>query len=227
MALTSLFLDWDFAASRDWLDRSGDERADAKTALARATWLAAAGRPDAAVAAAERAVALDPAAYYVRADLAMFYLAAGRHAEAVENSRRVLAAASGFTPAMHFGLLACERLGQWDEAATFARALMDAGGAPPDALALVNADAREAVARWRRWDLARLERQADGRRADYALQLGLRRAELGDRAAAIDDLELALTRRDPLLVFVRAFPELDALHDDPRFESIARAVNAL
>jgi hypothetical protein len=50
---------------------------------------------------------------------------------------------------------------------------------------------------------------------------------LGDRAAALDELELALARRDPLLVFVRAFPELHALKGDPRFESIARAVNAL
>jgi DNA-binding winged helix-turn-helix (wHTH) protein/tetratricopeptide (TPR) repeat protein len=228
MALTTLFLDWNFAASRGWLDRAGEARVDAKTALAEATWLAAAGQPDAAVAAAERAVALDPAAYYVRADLAMFYLAAGRHEDAVENSRRVLAAAPEFAPAMHLGLLACERLGRWDDAAAFARALMDAGGAPPDALAaLANTGARDAVSRWRRWDLARLERQAAGRRADYALQLGLRRAELGDRAAAMDDLELALARRDPLLAFVRAFPELAALQGDPRFESIVRAVTAL
>ena len=227
-AITTLFLDWDFAASRTWLDRAGDARADAKTSLAHATWLAAAGQSDAAVEAAERAVALDPAAFYVRADLAMFYLSAGRNAEAVESSQRVLAAASGFTPAMHFGLIACERLGRWEDAADFARALMQAGGASAEDLASVAHNGpRDVVARWRRWDLARLERHAAGRRADYALQLGLRWAELGDRAAALDYLEVALARRDPLLLFVRAFPEFAALQGDPRFESIVRAVTAL
>jgi tetratricopeptide (TPR) repeat protein len=227
MAITTLFLDWDFAASRTWLDHAGDATADAKTSLAHATWLAAAGQADAAVEAAERAVALDPAAFYVRADLAMFYLAAGRNAEAMENSQRVLAAASDFTPAMHFGLMACERLDRWEDAADFARALMQAGGASAEDLAsLAHHGSRDVVARWRHWNLARLERHAAGRRADYALQLGLRRAELGDRGAALDDLAVALATRDPLLLFVRAFPEFTALQGDPRFESIARAVTA-
>jgi tetratricopeptide (TPR) repeat protein len=227
-AMTTLFLDWDLATSRSWLDRAGNARADAKTSLALATWLAAAGQSDAAVDAAERAVALDPAAFYVRADLAMFYLAAGRNADAVESSRGVLAAASGFTPAMHFGLIACERLGRWQEAADFARALMQAGGASEEDLASrAHHRPRDVVAHWRRWDLARLERRAAGRHADYALQLGLRRAELRDRGAALDHLEVAFGMRDPLLIFIRAFPELAELQGDPRFESIARAVTAL
>jgi tetratricopeptide (TPR) repeat protein len=226
MGVAALFLDWNAAASRSWLERALATRDDAKTAMAMAMWSASAGEPDVAVAAAERAVALDPAAYYVRADLAMFYLVAGRNADAARASREVLAVAPDFAPARAYALLAHERLGQWDDAARQAVALMQTQGAPAEELARVSgAHPRAAVAQWRRWDLARLEQQAAGRRPDFALELALRHAALGDRQAALGALETALASRNALLAFLRSYPELMLLRGDPAFEAIARTVS--
>ncbi|MEZ5318754.1 MAG: helix-turn-helix domain-containing protein [Vicinamibacterales bacterium] len=232
MGTTTLFLDWNFEDARIWLDRAdvaGAAGADAKTTLARAMWLAAAGEADAAVIAAERAVAIDPAAWYVRADLAMFYLVAGRNADAAASAARVLEVAPDFVPARAYALLAHERLGQWTAAAADARVLMRASGAPStDESRLTSTsavDPRGAVALWHRWDLARLERQAAGRPGDYALQLALKHALLGDRDAAIARLDEALSRQNRLLVFLRAYPELAILRGDPAFEAIARRID--
>jgi tetratricopeptide (TPR) repeat protein len=225
MGVATLFLEWDFEGSQRWLDRAAVNRADAKTSMARAIWFAAAGRADEAVESAEQAVALDPASYYVRADLAMFYLGAGRNADAAESSRRVLGVAPDFVPARLYAIAASERLDQWSEAAGHARALMASGGASAAELAaLERVDARAAVTLWRRWDLSRLEQQAAGRREDYALHLALRHAALGDRVTALDELSVALERRHALLVFLRSFPELTGLRGDPAFEAIARAL---
>ena len=228
LAMTALVLEWDFEGARRWLDLAARDRADARTSLAEATWSAAAGRFDEAVRAAERAVTLDPAANYLRADLAMFYLAAGRNAEAARSSELVLQAAPGFAPARAYALIAHERLQQWDDAARHARALASASGASAGDLArLDDLDGRQAVRLWRELERVRLERHAAGRPGEFALQLALRHAGLGDRDAAIRELGNALSRRDAMLVFVRMYPELAALRGDPAFQRIAGSVGAV
>ncbi|MEZ5293906.1 MAG: winged helix-turn-helix domain-containing protein [Vicinamibacterales bacterium] len=224
---TTLFLEWDFAAARQWLDRSAASGEDARTAMAMATWLAAAGDAAGAVEAAERAVALDPAAWYVRADLAMFYLAADRPADAAESARQVLQVEPAFAPAHAYALIACERQGRLSDAADHARALLRASGAGmEDVTRITGLDDLGAVAAWRAWDLARLERAAEGRRADYALPLALRLAAAGDHAGAITALRDALDHGQALLVFLRAYPELAGLHGRPDFEALVRQVAA-
>lgn len=225
MGMTALVLDWDFRGARGWLDRNPSGSSDARTSLARATWMAAAGRFDEAVRAAERAVALDPADYYLRADLAMFYLAAGQDARAAESSHGILQDAPEFRPAHTYALIAHERLGQWTEAARHAHAIMKtSAGSAQETVPFDAGAGRHAVTRWRQLELARLERQAEGRRAEFALQLALQHAALGDRDAALNELEAALTRRDALLVFIRMYPELAGLRNEPAFQRIAEAI---
>ncbi|MGH9318353.1 MAG: winged helix-turn-helix domain-containing protein [Vicinamibacteria bacterium] len=226
MGLASLFVDWDFDAAGPWIARAAaSPSADARTALAQATYLAAVGRTDDAVAAAERAVALDPASYFVRADLALFYLAAGRLEAAADASRLVLEAAPDFMPALANAVLAHERLQRWEAAAPASRALLRETGAPAEILARAErADPREAVRAWHEWDLARVQAAAKDGGGDHSLELALRHAVAGDRVVALDHLERAFARRSPLLVFLRSFPELDSLRDDPRFQRIDRAL---
>jgi DNA-binding winged helix-turn-helix (wHTH) protein/tetratricopeptide (TPR) repeat protein len=225
--LAALFLDWDFDGARAWIDRA-DARAsdDARTALARATVFAATGQADAAVAAAERAVALDPESHFVRADLALFYLAAGRVQDAADTSRRVLEVAPDFAPALGNVVAAHERLGQWEPAARAAIALLRATKAPAGVLERASQAAPEgAVRAWHEWDLARVRQAAgDGQAGDLALALAVRLAAIGDRDQALDQLERALVRREAMLVFVRAFPEFGTLKGDPRFERLALAI---
>jgi tetratricopeptide (TPR) repeat protein len=224
-AMTDLFLDWRFDAARRRLalaQRLAPEHS--RTAIAWATYHAARGQHDQAIEAARRAVALDPASYFVQADLAFFYLAGGRNEEAAASSREVLLVAPHFVPALAYALLANERLGHWDEAAAAARRLMSisaAGGAPAT---LERLDPRDTVRAWRRWDLARVRARAEQQPDEWSLDLGLRLALAGERTAALDHLERAYASRRPLLVFVRSFPELLSLRGDPRFERLAEKI---
>jgi tetratricopeptide (TPR) repeat protein len=166
-------------------------------------------------------VALDPEAYYVRADLALFYPAAGRNQEAAEASARVLDVAPDFAPALSHRLLACERLGRLLEAAETARSLMRVHGAPEvERARAARASPREAVELWRRWDLQRMEAMA-GRVNAFALPLALRYAAAGENGEALALLERAHEQKDALLVFLPAFPELDGLRGNPRFEELS------
>ena len=230
LGLAALLLDWDADGAGRYLDES--ERlapSHARTAMARATYESALGRHDAAIDAARRAVALEPGSYYVRADLAFFYLAAGRNGEAAASSRDVLDVEPDFEPALVYAVAANERLGRWEQAARDARRLMALGGAAAGEIpALDQTTPRDAVRAWRQWDLARTvsASAAAGRADDYAFQLALKHAAVGDRSAALDYLERAHRHRAAMLVFVRAFPELESLHGDPRFERIANAISS-
>jgi tetratricopeptide (TPR) repeat protein len=195
--------------------------------MARATWASILGRHDDAIKSARRAVALEPSSYYVRADLAFYYLAAGRNDEAATSSHDVLSVNPSFLPALAYSLTANERLGRWAEAATAARALMRAYGAPAEDLrAFAVLSPREAVRSWRRWDLSHLQALAAGRTDEFSLELALKSAAAGDHGAALDYLERAHKRRSAMLVFLRAYPELAGLRGDPRFERIASAVSS-
>jgi tetratricopeptide (TPR) repeat protein len=227
LAMTALFLEWDLRRAREHLDGALQVDAlDPRTALAEATFAAAAGRPDDAVRAAERAVALEPSAYYVKADLALFYLAAGRNEEAARSARRVLDVQPNFTPALFYGTLAWERLGRWQDAADAARKLMELAGAAEAFRERVGeAEPREALRLWRQWEVARAESLASdhpGEPDAYALHLALRYAVAGERGAALEQLERAYQRHDALLIFLPAFPEVEELRGDPRFERLAR-----
>lgn len=226
MAMTRLFLDWDVEAARLHVARSEELDATmARTAMARATFASALGLHDEAIEAARRAVALEPEAYYVRADLAFFYLAAGRDREAAASSQTVLDVRPDFLPALVYAATAYERLGLWGDAAAAARGVMAQMGATAGDLARFDASrARDAVRFWRQWDLGRMQRMADGRTADYAFQLALKHAAAGNHATALDFLERAFATRAALVVYMRAFPELAALRGDPRFQRLADGI---
>jgi tetratricopeptide (TPR) repeat protein len=222
--MSALFLDWDVERASDLLDRaSAADSKDARTALAEAALLAVEKRYDEAVRAAERAVALDPKALYVRADLALFYLCAGRNEDAAESTRRVLSVAPDFTPALSYGVLAYERLGKLQHAADAARELMRLRGARDEELARLDAaDPHEALGLWRQWDLERVAKLSSGKVDRFALSLALRYAAAGEHGAALEHLERAYRHREALLIFLPAFPELAGLHGDPRFEELSR-----
>jgi len=49
-------------------------------------------------------------------------------------------------------------------------------------------------------------------------------AQLGHFAEAFEYLERAVAERDPLVIFLNVWPDLDPLRDDPRYQAIVRAV---
>jgi DNA-binding winged helix-turn-helix (wHTH) protein/Tfp pilus assembly protein PilF len=223
LASADLYLDWNFRSAERGFRRAWRLAPDdARTSLALAAYLSAAGRHREALSYAREAVRRDPDSTFVRADLAFFSLAAGLDEDAARESRDVLAAAPGFAPAQHHALVANARLGRWTEAAGLARQLLESSGGTADDLAAFDRAApRDAVTMWRRWALERAERDAVGREDAYALDLALRHAALGHDGRALDWLERAFARRTAMLVFLRAFPELAALRGTPRFEALA------
>jgi DNA-binding winged helix-turn-helix (wHTH) protein/Flp pilus assembly protein TadD len=224
-SLADLLLDWNVAAAVEGL-AAADAWApdDARTAIAQAMTLAAEGRYEEAVRAAERAVALDPEAYFVRADLAFFYLSAGRDEEAAASCRRVLAVAPDFLPAHAYLLMAAERMQRWPEAAEAAQALgrrLAAGDARPPFGAA--GGPAEVVHAWHRWRVSEASREPQAT-AEAALDLALKQALAGDLADAQQSLERAHAGHASLIVLIRAFPELAPLRGDPRFERLANAI---
>ena len=226
--IAALFLDWKLDALANGVARARRlAPSDARNEIAYAMSLAALGRHDAAIRAAERAVELDAESYYVRADLAFFYLSSGDNVRAAVSSRRVLDVAPDFAPAHRYFSLASERLGRWQDAAASARTLMTLSGATAETItALAPLGPAETVRAWRQWELERLRANAGTDGANVDLDLALRHALAGDRDAAIESLGRAFERRASLLVLLRAFPELISLRGDPRFERLAASVTS-
>jgi DNA-binding winged helix-turn-helix (wHTH) protein len=226
LGMTTLFLDWDLPAAGRAIDTAERlEPAEAGTAMAQATYASSLGRHDEAVEAARRAVALEPASYFIRSDLAFFYLAAGRNDEAAASSQEVLTVAPTFTPALVHALIANQRLGQLDKAAAAARALLEGSDAPPELVEAARAmPAPDAIRTWQQFDLDTALAQDDASSPAAAIGLALRHASLGQTDQALACLERARAGGNAWFVFLRAFPELQPLHGDPRFEHLADAL---
>jgi DNA-binding winged helix-turn-helix (wHTH) protein len=225
LGMTDLFLNWNFpAADRHIGIAESLNPSEARTAMARATLASGLGEYDEAIAAARHAVTLRPESYFVRADLAFFYLAAGRNDEAAISSRDVLSVAPEFEPALIYSATANERLGRWVDAASAARRIMEASGAGTAELAVMDAlPPEDAVRTWRRWDLDTAIARAVGRIDEFSLSLALKHAAVGELDHALTYLERAHARRDAWLVYLRCFPELEALRGHPRFERLGPA----
>ncbi|ANM30634.1 hypothetical protein ABI59_15225 [Acidobacteria bacterium Mor1] len=217
LGLVRLHVDWDIQGAGQAIERARSLQPEhARIQLATASWLAAAGRLDEAVDAARHAVALDPASYLVRADLGWFLLAAGRFEEAVQESREALAVEPEFLPAWSFLVPALEHLGRTGEAVNAAKEVMRLSGADPATIdTLLSSPSTDALVAYRQWRL-------DAARSGGAthLQLALLHAPLGHREEVVSRLALSAEDRDPFLVFLPGYRELDPLRGDARFETM-------
>lgn len=225
LAMIRLHRDWDFsAAARESAAALAADSADAKNHLVAAMVSAAAGQPEQAVAAARRAIALDPANQRVRADLAFFLLAAGQLEEAAAESRQVLAFQPDLPAALDFLLIACERLGRYEEAREAALRLMRLSRATPRELAAVkNADGPASVRLYREWQIRLLERKA-AEDSWPAFTVAAIYAGAGRTDKSFEWLERAYRSREATLVFMTASPDLANMRNDPRFTDLARRV---
>jgi DNA-binding winged helix-turn-helix (wHTH) protein/tetratricopeptide (TPR) repeat protein len=226
LAVAALVVDWNVARASTLVTQARTlDPTDGRSALAHAMILGAAGKHLDAVAAAQQAMRLDPASLFVRADLALFHLAADQPLDAAAVATDVLRASPEFEPALRALLTASTQLGRWDDAARAAQHIMRIAGAAPDDLRRVSAlPTAGQPAALRRWELAQLQNAADTDTDRHALGLALRHAAVGDRQSALDLLDRSLRGHHAMLVFVRSFPEFSSLRGDPRFEAIARAV---
>ncbi|HXO41942.1 MAG TPA: winged helix-turn-helix domain-containing protein [Thermoanaerobaculia bacterium] len=209
------------------LPRAGRELARALAAepnsgdaqLGYAFYLAAAGRHDEAIAAAERAQGLDLMSPVVKGDLSWFYYLARRYDQAIEEARHALLTDPRDIQALLYWSLSAQM--QHDiatalaQAQAFAAADADLSGQPRPPRFATLAD----FWRWRLASLTAKNLQAEISPGYFAMaHLGL-----GDRSRALELLEQACDRHFcaqlPLVVHD---PRFDPLRHHPRFARLLR-----
>jgi DNA-binding winged helix-turn-helix (wHTH) protein/tetratricopeptide (TPR) repeat protein len=193
--------------------------------LGYAFYLAAAGRHDEAIAAAERAQRLDPLSPAVKGDLAWFYYLARRYDQSIEEARHALVADPQDVQARLYWALSAAM--QNDPATALAQvqafAAADAtlAGEPPPPPRFA------ALGDFWRWRLARLD--ARNRRGEISPgYFAMAHLGLGDRGRALAELQQACDRHFcPQLPLVLHDPRMDELRDDPRFARLLRCAGVV
>jgi tetratricopeptide (TPR) repeat protein len=177
------------------------------------------GRPDAGIAAARHAVALDPlnSESHYRLGQAQYF--ARRYAESAAAFSNVLALDAKDTDSPGARGLAYYGLGDFEQARASCEARPD-NETSLWCLALAyhrlarHADAEAA--------LAKLTAAAGSR---WAYRCATIYAQWGNASRALEQLETALRLRLPELRWLKADPLLDSLRQEPRFQAIERALN--
>jgi TolB-like protein len=174
------------------------------------------GRFDVAIAAEYRAVVLDPLARASHTGLGQVLYLARRYQEAAAAYAEAISLNPDFAPAYAERGFALYGAGDLQGARASCEARRDFWF-DQECLAVVyqklgrRADAQA--------ELGKIEAGA-GDAAAY--QYATIRAQWGDRAKALDWLEVAWRMRDPGLVYLKTDPLLEALHGEPRFQALLR-----
>jgi TolB-like protein len=177
------------------------------------------GRFNAAIAAARRAVVLDPLADISRADLGSVLYTARQYDEAASTYAEVLSLNPGYAGGYGQRGLALIELGDLAGARTACEGKRDYWMSE-QCLALVyeklgrHADAQAELAKMK---------AAYGDAAAY--QYAVIYAQWGDRANALESLDTAMRLHDPGLISLKTDPLMDPLRQEPRFQAILRELN--
>jgi len=178
------------------------------------------GRTEAGLAAARRAVALDPLNAWNHAALGYALLFARRYQEGIAayTYSKVLSTNTALTELAN-GMIG---IGYYD-AGDFQNARAACEGADEDTKSYCLAMTYEKLGRHGDSEaaLAKLRAlQGDARPVDYARVY----AQWGDNARALGWLEAAMRRRDPTLEDIKVSKLIDPLRSEPRFQAIERAL---
>jgi TolB-like protein/DNA-binding winged helix-turn-helix (wHTH) protein/Flp pilus assembly protein TadD len=182
-----------------------------------AQYLSALGRHDEAMAEMQRAHRLDPLSLMITADIGNLLYFARRFDEAIAASKKALESDPNFRPAYVFLGRSYVANGQYAEAiATRLKLLEMNGESEQNRAALRHAfDTGGIRAAWR-WTLDDLKRR-EAREYVCPFEEALLESRLGNRDAAFALLEKSYAIGDSSLVWIKVFPALDPLRNDPRF----------
>jgi TolB-like protein/Flp pilus assembly protein TadD len=184
-----------------------------------AMFLAVRGELDQASALAERACGLDPFCLATALTSALVRCFVGDFEDAIRRCRHIAEMDPTYAPARRIMAAALERLGRYDEALAELKTLVEVKADPVTLACLghvlaTSGDRTRALAIRER--LARLDR----RQFVPAYYVALLETALGNRDAAIVELEAACEQRDPWLDTIGVDPRFAPLRIDPRFGSI-------
>jgi TolB-like protein/tetratricopeptide (TPR) repeat protein len=182
--------------------------------------LCAAGRFTESLAACRQIVELDPLNPLMHAHVAWHHYMAREYADALAQAERVVRMEPSFHWGYFFAGWALERLGRGSDAVATLKEAARCSSNNPVMLAglgqalAANHDRREALRVLR--DLERLR----GEKGLFAYEIGVIHATLGDNDHAYTWLRRAVQERSGWIAYLRVDPRLEALHDDPRFDSL-------
>lgn len=212
--------DWDWEGAEADLAHAVALNASSVEALGTyGQFLSAMGRHDEAIEAMEQARRLDPRSVETLQHLAIVYWMSGqgeRALEAVDDSLKVLPG----SPRAHYGrMLILDQLGRRDEAMaerlTTMRGLAIAEGLAEHVEGLAHSKGwREAMETW----IGLLERT---NRWEGAAQQWM---AVGESSRALDALDHCVKARTTYLCFTAQNPYFRSLHNNPRFQSILKAL---
>lgn len=177
------------------------------------------GQSDVAIAAERRAVVLDPLARASHTGLGQVLYLARRYPEAAAAYAEAISLNPDFAPAYAERGFALYGAGDLQGARASCEARRDFWF-DQECLAVVYQKlGRGAEAQA---ELAKIKAAAgDAAAYQYATIF----AQWGDRAKALDWLEVAFRMRDPGLVYLKTDPLLESLHGEPRFQGLLRKLN--
>jgi TolB-like protein/cytochrome c-type biogenesis protein CcmH/NrfG len=212
------YLDFDMAAAEMAVERALALNPSHPRALVHYSWqLGEAGRFDAAIELAQKAIALDPLAGMVRTTSGQAYYLNRDFAKALKVYEKFLELAPG-DPSAHFYMAwAREQMGDYAQAiASHERAIELSNRAPLYVSALgysYGIAGRKSEAQLILDELGELE--AEGLAEPF--HVAIVNIGLGNNEQAIDWLEKAFAARNSHMLYIKQGAQFDPLRDDPRF----------
>jgi tetratricopeptide (TPR) repeat protein len=187
-------------------------------------FLAFNGRIEDGLKESKRATELDPYSIPIVANYGYLYYLARRPDEAIAIAKRAVA----FDDSIPIGRqrlgLAYEQKGMWPEAiAEFEAAVKQSNGVQLSLASLAHVYAVSGHEVEARKILSELEDRAKRQFVSPYL-LATVYAGLGDKRQALDLLEQAFTQDSIDIVRLKSDPELDQLHDEPRFQELLKKI---
>jgi TolB-like protein/Flp pilus assembly protein TadD len=215
MALASVFENGtlDFARASEEYERAvALAPGNAQVLRASAEFAAYMGHFDAAIAAARRAVVLDPLDRRSHSILGRALYDARRYGEAATAYSEAISLNPDFKQAYAVRGLAFYGLGDLESARASCETKRDYWGSQQCLAVLYDKLGRHADAE------AELKKLDDGAAYQYATIY----AQWGDRAKALEWLDIAMRLRDTGLLHLKTDPLMDPLRQEPRFQAIER-----
>ncbi len=215
-----LNFDWDWpAAGWEYARAIELDPGFAAARHAYAAYFSLLGRHDEALAQMAKARELDPVSANVRGDVGWYRFFARRYGEAATACRQTLELEPRDVNAWKCLLSAQQLQGDAAAARSAARRILEIQGAPAPVLEELE---RQGLAAYWRWTLDQLTAAAVEQYLSPA-HLALPHLALGDREAALQDLERAYRERSGWqLLFLAVEPRFDPLRTDPRFRDLLR-----
>jgi TolB-like protein/Flp pilus assembly protein TadD len=224
LAYVLAYYEWDWtAAEREFRRAIALRPSSADAHFSYSRFLAAAGRPEEAIAEIRRAQELDPRSLLLKANRALLSYFRGQYDDALEELLEIRRLDPNF-PVAPWGIgLAYEQKGMLTEAIAAIRQATSLSKSLNFQSSLGHALALSGRSEEARAILDRLGEQA---RQSYVPSyfFALIHAGLGEKDRAMEWLERAYQERSTVLAYLRLDPRLAALRSDPRFSSLLQRI---